>query len=67
MWLQPSLSALFFTGLLVLTVVVLLVSNWSSFTRLPFDRKICLLTGTGILIGVHGILHYFRFDPLITM
>ena len=64
----PSLNALFFTGLILLFIIILLVKNYSAIMRLNYYQKIILLTSLSIAIATHGLMHLgvekqYNFNP----
>ena len=64
----PSLNALFFTGLILLFINILLVKNYSAIMRLNYYQKIILLTSLSIAIATHGLMHLgvekqYNFNP----
>jgi hypothetical protein len=64
----PSLNALFVTGLILLTIIILMVKNYSSIIRLDYYQKIILLTSLSIAFATHGLVHLgleerYNFNP----
>ena len=64
----PSLNALFVTGLILLTIIILLFKNYSSVMRLNYYQKIMLLSSLTIAVGSHGLMHLgveeqYNFNP----
>ena len=64
----PSLNALFVTGLILLTIIILLFKNYSSVMRLNYYQKIMLLSSLSIAVGSHGLMHLgveerYNFNP----
>jgi hypothetical protein len=64
----PSLNALFVTGLILLTIIVLLFKNYNSVMRLNYYQKIMLLSSLTIAVGSHGLMHLgvekqYNFNP----
>ena len=64
----PSLNALFFTSLILLTIIILMVKNYSSIIRLDYYQKIILLTSLSIAFATHGLVHLgleerYNFNP----
>jgi hypothetical protein len=64
----PSLNALFVTGLIILSIIILLVKNYSSFMRLNYYQKIILLSSLSIAFATHGLVHLgveqrYNFNP----
>lgn len=64
----PSLNSLFVTGFLLLTILIILVSNFQLFKRLDFYHKIAILSLICIAVGAHGLIHLgvesvYGFNP----
>jgi len=64
----PSLNSLFVTGLFILFILVLFVTNYKKIINLDFYRKITLLSLITIAFGVHGLIHLgvesaYGFNP----
>ena len=64
----PSLNALFVTGLILLTIIILLFKNYSSVMRLNYYQKIMLLSSLTIAVVSHGLMHLgveerYNFNP----
>ena len=64
----PSLNALFVTGLIILSIIILLVKNYSSFMRLNYYQNIILLSSLSIAFATHGLVHLgveqrYNFNP----
>jgi hypothetical protein len=64
----PSFTALFFTGLIMFLIVILLIKHYDSIMRLNYYQKITLLTCLTIAIGSHGLMHLglekqYNFNP----
>ena len=64
----PSLNALFVTGLVLLSIIILMVKNYSSIMRLNYYQKIMLLSSLTIAVGSHGLMHLgveerYNFNP----
>ena len=64
----PSLNALFVTGLVLLSIIILMVKNYSSIMRLNYYQKIILLTSLTAAIATHGLMHLgvekqYNFNP----
>ncbi len=64
----PSLNSLFVTGLLILFMLVLFVTNYKKIINLDFYCKITLLSLITIAFGVHGLIHLgvecaYGFNP----
>jgi hypothetical protein len=65
----PSFFSLVFTGILVLSIFVLFLTNLKSIMNLNYYQKIKLLSLVTIAIGIHGIIHLgveniYGFNPL---
>jgi hypothetical protein len=68
MLLAPSFNSLFITGFLILTILIIIISNFKQFVRLDYYRKITLLSLIAITFGVHGLIHLgvevnYGFNP----
>jgi hypothetical protein len=64
----PSIGSLFFTGALMLIILILIVSNYKLVLNLDFYRKLNLLLLLTIAAGVHGLIHLglevnYGFNP----
>jgi hypothetical protein len=64
----PSFGALFITGLLMLSIVVIFFRNYDKFMKVNFITKIMVLGIITIAIGVHGLIHLgletaYNFNP----
>ena len=68
MLIAPSLTSLFITGCLLLTILFIFVSNFTQFDNLDFYRKMNILSLFVIAIGIHGLIHLgveinYGFNP----
>lgn len=68
MWLLPSFNSLFITGLLLLSIAIIFVRNFSAFNRLDNYKKMSLLSLFAIAVGIHGLIHMglevnYGFNP----
>jgi hypothetical protein len=64
----PSLNSLFVTGLLLLSIFIIFVKNYSRITILNFYQKMILLSILTIAVGIHGLIHLgvevqYNFNP----
>lgn len=64
----PSLNSLFITGVLLLFILILIISNYKQFITLDYYRKINILSLITIAVGIHGLVHlgvemYYGFNP----
>jgi hypothetical protein len=64
----PSLNSLFVTGLLLLSIFIIFVKNYTRIINLNFYQKIILLSILTIAVGVHGLIHLgveteYNFNP----
>lgn len=64
----PSLNTLFVTGFILLSILIIFISNFQQFKRLDFYRKLNLLSLFTIAIGIHGLIHLgvedeYGFNP----
>jgi hypothetical protein len=53
----PSVNSLFVTGILMLVMLVLIITNYKQFMRFDFYRKLNIISLIAIAIGVHGLIH----------
>jgi hypothetical protein len=56
-FLSPSMSALFLTGVIFFMIFLLLVFNYKQIMGLEYYKKMVLLGVLSVVIGVHGLLH----------
>jgi hypothetical protein len=64
----PSLNSLFVTGILILSILIIFISNYKQFMRLDYYRKITILSLITIAFGIHGLVHLgveqnYGFNP----
>jgi len=64
----PSMIALFFTGLLLMTIIFLFLFNIKYFLKERYFQKIVLLCMMTIALGSHGLIHLgverqYNFNP----
>jgi len=64
----PSLNSLFFTGIMILFVFIIFITNFSKFLKLPYYYKLIILSTMSIAIGIHGLIHLgvetnYGFNP----
>jgi hypothetical protein len=64
----PSLNSLFFTGFILLSILIIFITNFQQFKRLDFYRKLSILSLITIAIGTHGLIHLgvesvYGFNP----
>ena len=64
----PSLNSLFLTGLLILFILFVFVSNFQQLKRLDYYHKIVILALITIAVGAHGLIHLgvesvYGFNP----
>jgi hypothetical protein len=67
-FLSPSMSALFLTGVLFFIIILLLAVNYKQIMDLEYYKKIVLLSVVSVAMGVHGLLHLgaelgYGFNP----
>lgn len=65
----PSIDSLFFTGLLLLAVTIIVVYNFKAIMKLGFYQKLTLLSLLTIAVGIHGLIHLgveyvYNFNPI---
>jgi ABC-type lipoprotein release transport system permease subunit len=68
MLLAPSFNSLLVTGLLLLSILIIFLTNFRKFVSLEFYKKISLLSLLIIAIGVHGLIYMgleinYGFNP----
>ena len=64
----PSMIALFFTGLLLMNIILLFLFNIKYFLKEGYFQKIVLLCMMTIALGSHGLIHlgverHYNFNP----
>jgi hypothetical protein len=64
----PSFNSLLVTGILLLSILVIFLTNFRKFVSLEFYKKISLLSLLIIAIGVHGLIYMelevnYGFNP----
>ena len=64
----PSLSALFVTGLFLLWILITFINNYKRISNLNYYQKTMLLSTVTIAIGIHGLIHLgvegqYNFNP----
>ena len=64
----PSMNGLFFTGFLLLIILIIFMQNYRQFLKLNFYQKISLLSLLILAIGVHSLIHLgvesvYGFNP----
>ena len=64
----PSLNSLFVTGILILSILIIFISNYKQFMRLDYYRKITILSLITLAFGIHGLVHLgveqnYGFNP----
>ena len=57
---KPSYYALVITGLIAFFVLTIFLRNFSQFKKQTNEKLIITLSLIGILIGIHGLLHFWR-------
>jgi hypothetical protein len=67
-YLAPSLNSLFLTGVILLFMFYVIITNFKPFMRLDYYRKLQILSLITIAIGVHGLIHLgvetvYGFNP----
>lgn len=53
----PSITSLFVTGFLLLSIFILIINNFKLIINLKLYEKIILLCILSITIGTHGLIH----------
>lgn len=54
---SPCMNALFFTGIILLIIFVLLFRHFYQFMKLNYYQKINILSLLVLAVGIHGLLH----------
>jgi hypothetical protein len=58
----PSFYSLTVTGVLIILIVILVISNFKQILKLDFYKQISMLAVIAIAVGNHGLLHAL-FEP----
>lgn len=66
----PSLNSLFVTGLLLLFILLIVLTNLKKIINLDYYRQLSLLSLFVIAVGVHGLIHLgvetnYNFNPYV--
>jgi hypothetical protein len=64
----PSMNGLLFTGMLLLSILIIFIKNYRQFLKLNYYQQITLLSLLTLAIGIHSILHlgsevFYGFNP----
>jgi hypothetical protein len=64
----PSLNSLFITGMLLLVIFFLVITNFNQLLKYTLYEKITMLSLIVIAIGIHGLIHLgveqeYDFNP----
>ena len=64
----PSLNSLFITGMLLLVIFFLIITNFNQLMKYRLYEKITMLSFIVIAIGIHGLIHLgveqqYGFNP----
>jgi len=64
----PSLNSLFITGMLLLVIFFLVITNFNQLLKYTLYEKITILCLLVIAIGIHGLIHLgveeeYDFNP----
>jgi hypothetical protein len=64
----PSLNSLFITGMLLLVIFIVVITNLKEFMKYRLYEKITILSLLVIAIGIHGLIHLgveqqYGFNP----
>jgi len=64
----PSLNSLFFTGMLLIILFILVITNFNQLIKYRLYEKITILCLIIIAIGSHGLIHLgveqqYGFNP----
>jgi len=68
MLITPSINSLFITGVLILLLIIIIITNFSKLIKLDYYKQILLLCLLVISFGIHGLLHSsaeinYNFNP----
>lgn len=66
----PSLNSLFVTGLLLLFILLIVLTNLKKIINLDYYKQLSLLSLFVIAVGVHGLIHLgvetnYNFNPYV--
>jgi len=64
----PSLNSLFVTGVLILLIFLLIITNFKQLMKYRLYEKITILCMLTIAVGIHGLIHLgveieYGFNP----
>jgi hypothetical protein len=64
----PSLNSLFVTGFMLLSILIIFITNFQQFKRLDFYHKLIIISLITIAVGTHGLIHLgvekaYGFNP----
>ncbi len=64
----PSLNSLFFTGILLLWMVIIFLRNFNKIIHLNYFKQLTLLYLMTAAFGIHGLIHLgaetnYNFNP----
>ena len=64
----PSLNSLFVTGFILLSILIIFITNFQQFKSLDFYHKLTILSLITIAVGTHGLIHLgvesiYGFNP----
>jgi len=64
----PSINSLFITGMLLLFIFILIITNFNQLLKYTLYEKITMLSLIVIAIGIHGLIHLgveqeYDFNP----
>ncbi len=64
----PSLNSLFVTGVLILLIFLLIITNFKQLMKYRLYEKITILCMLTIAVGTHGLIHLgveseYGFNP----
>ncbi len=67
---KPSFYSLLITGILTLWILIIVYKSYKSLKKLTPEKLIHVIVCTGLLIGVHGLIHLgleyvYNYNPLI--
>ncbi len=67
-FIAPSLNSLFFTGILLLWIIIIFFKNFNKIIRLNYFKQLTLLSLLVVAFGIHGLIHLgaetnYNFNP----
>jgi hypothetical protein len=64
----PSITSLFITGILLLVILILVITNFNQLLKYRMYEKLTILSLIVVAIGIHGLIHLgvesqYGFNP----